>query len=50
MAIVREEFKVYVDDDVLKEFKKSCIDENLSYTDKITELIKWWLKSKKKSF
>ena len=46
----KEQFLIYVDPELLKEFKKSCIDENISYTDKITELIKWYLKAKKRSF
>jgi hypothetical protein len=46
----KEQMQVYLEPDLIKAFKKSCIDESISYSDKITELIKWWLKSKKKSF
>jgi hypothetical protein len=46
----KEQFLIYVDPELLKDFKKACIDENISYTDKVTELFKWYLKARKKSF
>ena len=46
----KEQFSVFISSELLKDFKKACIDENISYQDKAEELLKWFLKARKKSF
>lgn len=47
---IKEQFSVWINPDLLKDFKKACIDEGISYQDKTEELLKWFLKARKKSF
>jgi len=42
----KEPMTLNIDEDVIKEFKKRCIDNDVNYSDAVEELMKEYIKRK----